>query len=226
MSEFLLRVLSIILIDLTVSGENALVIALAVRKLPPRQQLLGRIWGTAGAVALRLALIFVVTFLLGVPFLQLVGGVLLVWIAVRLTRASHAEAGHNVREAGSLRDAIWTIVVADAVMSLDNVLAVAGAAHGDFGLALFGIALSIPIVVWGSGVIATLMNRYWWIVPVAAGVLGYVAGEMMMDDRAVRGWMEGLGPLRVVIPLVLAAAVLALGWARHRTAAARALERA
>jgi YjbE family integral membrane protein len=225
MSEWLLRVLSIVLIDLTVSGENALVIALAVRRLPPRQQLLGRVWGTGGAVVLRLALIFVVTFLLGVPFLQLVGGVLLLWIAVRLTRASH-EAGPNVREAGSLRDAIWTIVVADAVMSLDNVLAVAGAAHGDFGLALFGIALSIPIVVWGSGVIAALMNRYWWIVPLAAGVLGYVAGEMMMEDRAVHAWTDGLGPLRVIVPVALAVAVLALGWLRHRAVLAHPVRRA
>jgi len=219
MSEWLLRVLSIVLIDLTVSGENALVIALAVRNLPPRQQWLGRMWGTAGAVGLRLALIFVVTFLLGVPFLQLVGGILLLWIAAKLTRTSHGDGGHAVKEAGTLWSAIWTIIVADAVMSLDNVLAVAGAAHGDFGLALFGIALSIPIVVWGSGIISTLMNRFWWIVPVAAGVLGYVGGEMMVSDRAVQAWTEGPF-VHYGVPIALAAAVLLLGWIRHRAAPA------
>src|SRR5205823_3835080 len=104
------------------------------------------------------------------------------------------------------------------VMSLDNVLAVAGAAHGDFGLALFGVALSIPIVVWGSGVIAALMTRFWWIVPVAAGVLGYVSGEMIVEDRAVDAWTAEVEIVRLVLPLVLAAGVLALGVVRHRAA--------
>jgi YjbE family integral membrane protein len=219
MSEWLLRVLSIVLIDLTVSGENALVIALAVRRLPPRQQWLGRVWGTVGAVVLRLALIFVVTFLLGVPLLQLVGGLLLVWIAVGLTRSAHGDGEHQVREAGTLPSAIWTIVVADAVMSLDNVLAVAGAAHGHFLLALFGIALSIPIVVWGSGIIATLMARFWWIVPLAAGVLGYVAGEMIVEDRAVHARIARFALVEAALPLVLGAGVLVLGWVRHRAPA-------
>src|SRR5207244_12622411 len=155
----------------------------------------------------------------------LAGGLLLLWIAVRLTRTSHGDDARGVRESGTLWSAIWTIVVADAVMSLDNVLAVAGAAHGDFGLALFGIALSIPIVVWGSGVIAALMKRFWWIVPLAAGVLGYVAGEMIVADRAVPAWTERLELARLALPLAPAAAGLTLGWVRHR-AAARPLERA
>src|SRR5262249_5047922 len=128
--EFWARWLSIVVIDLTLAGDNALVIALAVRTLPRKQQWQGRLWGTAGAVALRLAFIAVATLLLRIPLLQLVGGLLLVWIAVKLVRHP-ASGGHgHAREGSSLREAVWIIVVADAVMSLDNVLAVAAAAAG------------------------------------------------------------------------------------------------
>jgi YjbE family integral membrane protein len=221
-ADFLLRALSIVAIDLTVSGENALVIALAVRRLPPRQQWHGRIWGTAGAVALRLVFIFAVTFLLEVPFLQLVGGVLLIWIAFRLARQP-LEPEPEVHESSTLLGAISTIVVADAVMSLDNVLAVAGAAHGDRLLALFGVALSLPIVVWGSALVATLMNRFPWVVAVAGGVLGYVAGEMIVEDRGVQRWMVGHAALEMATPLVLALVIVLLGlrslWSRKISAA-------
>jgi YjbE family integral membrane protein len=219
-TEFLLRVLSIVMIDLTVSGENALVIALAVRSLPPRQQLQGRIWGTVGAVVLRVALIFVVTYLLGVPLLLFIGGVLLIWIAVRLVRQSADDHGPNVKQAGNLRSAIWTIVVADAVMSLDNVLAVAGAAHGHFLLALFGVALSLPIVVFGSGLVGVMMARWPWIIYLAGGVLGYIGGEMVVRDPIVGQWL-GHGLVGTALPLLLAVVVTAVGWigARSRTPA-------
>jgi len=209
-TEILLRVLSIVMIDLTVSGENALVIALAVRSLPRRQQLQGRIWGTVGAVVLRVALIFVVTYLLGVPLLLFVGGVLLIWIAVRLVRQS-SEHEPDVKEAGSLRSAIWTIIVADAVMSLDNVLAVAGAAHGHFMLALFGVALSLPIVVFGSGLVGAMMARWPWIIYLAGGVLGYIGGEMIVRDPIAKTWL-GHGVIATALPLVLAGVVTAVGW--------------
>jgi YjbE family integral membrane protein len=222
-TEFLLRVLSIVAIDLTVSGENALVIALAVRHLPPRQQLHGRIWGTAGAVVLRVAFIFIVTFLLKVPFLQLVGGLLLIWIAIKLVR--HPVDGEpHVKSSSSLAGAIWTIVVADAVMSLDNVLAVAGAAHGDFMLVIFGVALSLPIVVWGSGLVATLMNRFPWIVALGGGVLAYVAGEMMIEDRVVHQWTGDLGLVGVATPIVLGLALTALGWFSGAPSASRSAQ--
>src|SRR2546430_9250439 len=148
--EFWMRVVGIVVIDLTLAGDNALVIALAVRTLPKPQQLWGRIWGTAGAVGLRLAFIAVATYLLSVPLLQLVGGLALLWIAFKLVHKETGAEGH-VREGGSLREAVWIIIVADAIMSLDNVLAVAAASDGDMRLVVFGIALSIPIVVWGSG---------------------------------------------------------------------------
>src|SRR5947199_84750 len=147
--EFWARWLSIVVIDLTLAGDNALVIALAVRTLPRKQQWQGRLWGTAGAVALRLGFIVVATFLLRIPFLQLVGGLLLVWIAVKLVRQPTGARPGHVREGSSLREAVWIIVVADAVMSLDNVLAVAAAAHGDLLLVVFGIALSLPLVADG-----------------------------------------------------------------------------
>ncbi len=183
--EFWISVLKIVLIDLALAGDNALVIALAVRTLPPRQQLLGRIWGTVGAVGLRLAFIFIVTYLLAIPLLQVVGGLLLVWIALKLVLQSDGHEGAQVRQGTTLLGAIWIIIVADVIMSLDNVIGVAGAAEGDMRLVVFGIALSIPIVVWGSGVLARLMNRYPWIILVAGGILGEVAGKMMLHDQFV-----------------------------------------
>ena len=209
--EFWARLASIVLIDLTLAGDNALVIALAVRTLPKRQQLLGRIWGTAGAVALRLVFIAVATWLLRLPFLQVAGGVLLVWIALRLVRQDTGADAH-VRHGTTLREAVWIIMVADAAMSLDNVLAVAAAAHGEMLLVVIGIGLSLPIVVWGSGLLAWLMNRFTWIVWLGGGVLGYFAGEMILRDhgleRAVGPWPEWLH----AAPIVLALMIAALGW--------------
>src|SRR5262245_6846558 len=209
--EFWMRVVGIIVIDLTLAGDNALVIALAVRTLPKRQQFWGRIWGTAGAVGLRLLFITVATLLLKVPFLQLVGGLLLLWIAVKLVRQQTGAEGH-VRHGGSLREAIWIIIVADAVMSLDNVLAVAAAAHGDLTLVVFGIALSLPIVVWGSGLLATLMNRFVWIIWLGGGILGYVAGEMILKERHLERLIDPTNPAHDLLPILPAVIIVALGW--------------
>ena len=210
--EFWARWLSIVIIDLTLAGDNALVIALAVRTLPVRQQFWGRVWGSLGAVALRLAFITIITYLLKIPFLQVVGGVLLIWIALKLVR-QESGAEEHVKQGTSLWEAIWVIIVADVVMSLDNVLAVAAAAHGDLTLVVFGIALSLPLVVWGSGILARLMNRFPWIIWIGGGILGYVAGEMILKDRLVHDW---LGPwadtLHVPVAAALAAIITALGW--------------
>src|SRR2546421_3791489 len=210
--EFWARWLSIVVIDLTLAGDNALVIALAVRTLPPKQQWRGRVWGTAGAVALRLGFIVVATFLLRIPFLQLVGGLLLVWIAVKLVRQPTGARPGHVREGSSLREAVWIIVVADAVMSLDNVLAVATAAHGDLTLVVFGIGLSLPIVVWGSGLLATLMNRFTWIIWLGGGILGYVAGEMILSDQSLARFVDPDLRGLALLPLAPGGAVAALGW--------------
>jgi YjbE family integral membrane protein len=209
--EFWARVFGIIIIDLTLAGDNALVIALAVRNLPKRQQFLGRIWGTVGAVGLRLAFITIATILLRILFLQLVGGLLLLWIAFKLVRHESDGDGH-VREGGSLREAVWIIVVADAIMSLDNVLAVAAAAHGDLRLVVFGIALSLPIVVWGSGILATLMNRFMWIIWLGGGILGYVAGEMILKDKGLAHVLDPSTPGINLLPVAPAVFIFALGW--------------
>src|SRR3990172_5545390 len=209
--EFWARWLAIVIIDLSLAGDNALVIALAVRTLPPREQFYGRIGGTFGAVALRLAFIAIISQLLRIPFLQAVGGLILIWIAVKLVRqdAGGGEGGHTVRQGTTFWEAVWIIIVADVIMSLDNVLAVAGAAHGDLGLVAFGIGLSIPIVIWGSGLLAWLMGRYEWIVSLGAAILGWVGGEMLVKDPIVHGWIEPwVFALRWLLPAVLAVAVV------------------
>jgi YjbE family integral membrane protein len=166
--EFWARLASIIVIDLSLAGDNALVIALAVRSLPAREQWLGRVWGTAAAVVLRLLFIAVVSALLTIPLLRAVGGLLLLWIAIRLVRPGGSAEGH-VRHGSSLRQAVWIIVVADVTMSLDNVLAVAAAAHGGMLLVSVGIALSLPSMVWGSVFLARLLTTHAWINWVGAG---------------------------------------------------------
>lgn len=219
--EFWISVLKIVLIDLALAGDNALVIALAVRTLPPRQQLLGRIWGTVGAVGLRLAFIFIVTYLLAIPLLQVVGGLLLVWIALKLVLQSDGHEGAQVRQGTTLLGAIWIIIVADVIMSLDNVIGVAGAADGDMRLVVFGIALSIPIVVWGSGVLARLMNRYPWIILVAGGILGEVAGKMMLHDQFITSRFGAAGGgVEAALRIGLALVIVLVGWLVIRRRAA------
>ena len=219
-ADFWFRWLQIVILDLTLAGDNALVIALAVRKLPPKQQWHGRMWGTFGAVALRIVFIAIISVLLGIPLLQATGGAVLLWIAVKLlSQEGHGEAEHQVRQGGTLLEAIWIIIVADVVMSLDNVLAISGAAHGDMTLVIFGVGLSIPIVIWGSGLLARLMARLWWIVDVGAGILGWVGGEMILGDKVVQGWLGGHPSLVVTraVQGLLAILVIVVGraWARR-----------
>jgi YjbE family integral membrane protein len=211
---YLSQIGKIVLLDLVLAGDNAVVIALAVRTLPARQQFWGRIWGTFGAVALRLAFIFVVTWLLKIPLLQVAGALMLVWIALKLVRQSEGGGdGHSVKQGASLLEAVWIIIVADVIMSLDNVLSVAGAAHGDMQLVIFGIGLSIPIVIWLSAVLSALMNRFPWIVWLAAGVLGEVAGKMILDDVFI---VEHFGhvawPVHAALRIPLFVLLTAAGW--------------
>ena len=211
--EFWVRWFGIVILDLSLAGDNALVIAMAVRTLPPREQFLGRVGGTFGAVALRFAFIAIITQLLRIPYLQAAGGLVLVWIAVKLLRQDAGGEGQEVRHGTTLWEAIWVIIVADIIMSLDNVLAVAAASHGDLALVIFGIGLSIPIVICGAGFLAKLMNRFQWIVWLGGGILGWVAGEMVVEDRNLHAWLEPLaGFLPWMLPAVLAAALISLGW--------------
>ena len=211
--QFWGRWAGIVIIDLTLAGDNALVIAMAVRTLPPREQFFGRIGGTVGAVALRLAFIAVITQLLRISFLQAAGGLVLIWVAIKLIRQDGGEAEGKARHGTTLWGAIRLIIVADLIMSLDNVLAVAAAARGDLILVVFGISLSIPIVIWGSGLLARLMNRFEWIVWLGGGVLGWVAGEMIIKDTIVRSWTESwIGVIHWGAPGALAVTLTLLGW--------------
>jgi YjbE family integral membrane protein len=222
-AEFWSRLLSIVVIDLTLAGDNALVIAMAVRSLPRERQFWARLLGTLAAVVLRLLFIALATVLLNLPLLQALGGVLLVWIAIKLVLQENGGA-HQVRPATSTLHAMWVILVADAVMSLDNVLAVAGAARGEALLVVIGIGLSLPLVVWGSGILAALMERFEWIVWLGGGILGYVAGEMVLRDHALVPWLDDSLPsgLERGLPALLGAAIVVLAWwtsrARERTA--------
>jgi len=181
-----------ILIDILLGGDNAIVIALACRNLPDNLRLRGILWGTAGAIAIRIVLISFAVTLLAVPFIKLVGGVLLFWIALKLLSDNdeHGEIGGSDK----LWAAIKTIIVADLVMSLDNVIAIASAAEqaGEHQLLLvvFGILVSIPIIVWGSTLVLKLMARVPLIITLGAALLGYLAAEMMISDVAVTQWVQ------------------------------------
>jgi YjbE family integral membrane protein len=182
--DFWARLMRIVFLDLALAGDNAVVIALAVRGLPARDQFLGRVFGTVGAIVLRLFFVVMVTHLLRVPFLQSICGMLLIWIAVKLVRPNQSSPD-EVRSGTTLKEAIWVIVVADIVMSLDNVLAISAAAAGDMVLVTFGLLLSIPLVVWGSGILARLMHRFPLIIWIGGGVLGFVAGDLILKDPLV-----------------------------------------
>jgi YjbE family integral membrane protein len=221
-AEFWVRWVEIVIVNLTLSGDNALVIALAVRKLPSKQQWQGRLWGTVGAVGLRIGFVALISLLLSIPLLEAAGGGVLLWIAVKLLaqESPGTEESQALRQGATLFEAIWVIILADLIMSLDNVLAISGAAHGDMVLVTFGVALSIPLVIWGSGLLARLMGRLWWIVDLGAGILGWVAGEMILGDRVVQGWVGRTPSLAVArsVQVALAILVILVGrvWVRHR----------
>lgn len=188
--EFWIAVGQIIMIDILLGGDNAVVIALACRKLPPHQQKKGILWGTAGAIVLRIILIFFALQLLAIPFIKLIGALLLLWIGVKLLLPEHEE-GHDSIEGGDrLWSAVKTVIVADFAMSLDNVIAIAGAAETSGGdhtmvLVVFGVLISIPIIVWGSQMVIKLMNRFPVIITVGGMLLGWIAGTMAISDPAV-----------------------------------------
>jgi YjbE family integral membrane protein len=217
--------LQIVVLDLVLAGDNALVIALAVRNLSPRQQWLGRIWGTLGAVGLRIVFIGLVTYALRIPLLQAAGGTLLLWIAVKLLNQAGEEGGeaHGVKQGTSLLDAVRIIVIADVVMSLDNVLAVAGAAHGNLLAVVLGIGISIPIVIGGSSLISLLLARFPLLIDLGAAILGWVGGRMILDDPVVSRWLGQAPPayLHAVVQGTLALGVVAVGrWIGSRARAA------
>ncbi|OJY38176.1 MAG: hypothetical protein BGP06_17305 [Rhizobiales bacterium 65-9] len=186
------KVLEIGWINILLSGDNAVVIALACRALPVGQRKMGVLLGAGVAVVLRIAFAFIVATLMGLPFLRIVGALLLLWIAVKLVTDDAGEA--EVAAHDSLWKAVQTIAIADAVMSLDNVIAVAAVAKGDYWLFIFGLALSIPIVVLGAQLIMSLLTRFPILVWAGAALLGWVAGEMIFGDPMLLDWMQARWP--------------------------------
>ncbi len=228
--EFWVAVGQIILIDILLGGDNAVVIALACRKLPPAQRTKGILWGTAGAIILRIILIFFALQLLAIPFLKIVGAVLLVWIGVKLLLPEHDEGHSSIEGSDRLWGAVKTVIIADFVMSVDNVIAIAGAAeasgkgHG-MVLVIFGVLVSIPIIVWGSQIVIKLMDRFPFIITAGGMLLGWIAGTMAVTDPALvnpevmSGWpkIAESATLRYGAGVAGALLVLALGkWLASR----------
>jgi YjbE family integral membrane protein len=239
MEEFLtpgfwVAVGQIIMIDILLGGDNAVVIALACRKLPPQQRTAGILWGTAGAIGLRVVLIFFALTLLAIPFLKLAGAVLLLWIGIKLLLPEDEDEHANIQASDKLWAAVKTVIVADLVMSVDNVIAIAGAAQasGNEGhqmpLVVFGLLVSIPIIVWGSQLVIKLMDRFPVIITVGGMLLGWIAGTMAVTDPAVADpqtwtWMPKLAQTDTVrYAAGVGGALLVLAWGRWAMARRRA----
>lgn len=190
---FWLSILQIIWIDLLLSGDNAVVIALAVRNLPVRQRKVAIWLGSGAAVLLRILFAMIISLLLNIPLLKVIGAVLLFWIAIKLV-VGEEEEETKIDAGGNLWKAVWTIVVADAVMSLDNVVAIAAAARGHYELFVFGLLVSIPFVVFGATLISGLLKRYPAIVWAGGALLGWVAGEMFVGDSFLLSYLQGPFP--------------------------------
>lgn len=210
-ARFLLDILSIVLIDLLLAGDNAVVIALAVRNLPPAQRRIGISVGAGFAVVLRIVVTFFAAKLLQIQFIKMVGGLVLLWIAVKVI-ADSGEQEEGGKEAASLWQAMWIIMIADITMSTDNILAVAGASKGNMFLLLFGLGLSIPFVVFTSGLLSRLMDKYPVIIYIGSAILGRVAAEMILTDPWTNELLHPPHWVIWVAEAISAASVVAAGW--------------
>lgn len=213
---FVGAVLTIVIIDLVLSGDNAVVIGMAASRLDPKQRRKAIIWGGAGAVGLRMIFTAAAALLLGIPLLQAIGSVLLFWIAFKLLKPEEEE--HHIDAASNLRGALQTIIMADVVMSLDNILAVGGAAHGHIGLLLFGLALSIPILLFGSSLIARMIDSYPILNYIGAGVLVVTAARMFLEDEIVHENLHINTMVEIALVIVAVVVVLGIGYLRNRRA--------
>jgi YjbE family integral membrane protein len=222
--QFLSALVAIVIIDLVLAGDNAIVIALAARTLPKELQAKAIIWGTVGAIAVRIAMTLIVVWLLTVPGLRLVGGILLIWIAYKLLAAEDHDESHEVSPSlgggtakrASFWSAIRTIVVADTVMGLDNVLGVAGAAKGSFVLVVLGLAISIPIMVWGSTVILKWVERFPSIIYIGAGVLAWTSATMIGHEPKLQPFFDAYPWVRYIMYGVIVGGVLGAGFLANR----------
>ena len=218
--QFWLAALQIIYINILLSGDNAVVIALACRDLPPKQRRWGIFWGAAGAIVLRIILTIFAVTLLELPWLKVVGGVLLLWIGIKLI-VDDGEDNKDVKASDRLLSAVRTVIIADLVMSVDNVLGVAAAAKGSVPLLVFGLLVSIPLVIAGSQIILKLIERFPLIILAGGGLLGWIAGKMLVEDTALLPWIHANAPwLDWVGPVAGVAIVLAgARWHKRRAVA-------
>ena len=211
--EFWGRLLLVLWVNLILSGDNAVVIAMAARRLEGSQRRIAIIWGAAGAVVLRLIFAAVITVLLGIPLLQVVGGLLLLWIAWKLVHEDPGEEDDDKVQAGtSAWEAIRIIILADAVMSLDNVIALVGASEGNFLLLTIGLVTTIPLVIFGAALLTSLLDRFPILVYAGAGLLVYIAVEMVFADKVLHQYLEPFAGIEWVIGLSAAAAFIAVAW--------------
>ena len=217
-SDFLSALFAIVIIDLVLAGDNAIVIALAARKLPKDLQRKAILWGTVGAIVVRVLMTLAIVALLSVPGLQLGGGLLLIWIAYQLLASDdhHDEPGVAKAQITGFAQAIRTIVIADTVMGLDNVLGVAGAAQGSFLLVVLGLLISIPIMVWGSTLILRVVDRYPILIYIGAGVLAWTAAKMIVSEPLLEDWMEANAWAVWLIYAVIIGGVLLAGFLHNR----------
>lgn len=208
--NFLTGLLSIIVIDLVLAGDNAIIIGMAARNLPKDKQKKAIFWGTGGAIIIRALLTMIVVWLLEIPFLMLAGGLFLIWIAFKLLiqKKDHG----NVKEGQTLFEAVRTIIIADVVMGLDNVLAIAGAAQGRYLLVIIGLIISVPIIIWGSTLILKFIERFPIIIYIGAGVLAYTAGSMITGDKTLYPYIGDQWMIKYGIIAALIIAVLYIGW--------------
>ena len=208
--QFWVAVLQIIAIDIVLGGDNAVVIALACRRLPQKQRNQGIFWGVFGAIGLRVILIFFALTLLKISYLKITGALLLIWIGIKLLQPEPENNEHAIGASSTLLGAIKTIIIADAVMSLDNVIAIAGAAKDSIGLVIFGLIISVPIIVWSSKIVIKLMDRFPVIITIGAGLLGWIAGDMVISDTVTKEWVNAnatflhwLSPVCGVLVIIL-----------------------
>ena len=204
-------VFKIIMIDLLLSGDNAVVIALACRNLPLEQRKKGIVFGVLGAIVLRIVLTFFAVSLLSLPYLKLVGALLLIWIGIKLILPEDEHNEDSIKADTRLFGAVKTIIIADLVMSLDNVLGVAAAAKGNVSLLVFGLLISIPLIAWSSQLVLKLIDRFPFIIYAGGALLGYVAGEMLVSEVLFANVMEARHYLHWLIPVLCALLVLGLG---------------
>lgn len=225
MSEAFIALTQIMLINIVLSGDNAVVIALACRKLSPAHQKQAFIWGSAGVVVLMVALTACVVYLLSLPYLEFIGSALLLWIGIKLLIAEEeAEEEGLIQQKSTLAAAIRTIVIADIVMSLDNVLAMAGAAKGHLWMLAAGLVITVPVILFGSALLMKLMNRFPVFVMVGAALIGWVAGEMMISDPSIKDWVEANAPsLHYASPITCAVLVIVAGKSLERLQSRRKL---